>query len=211
VHEQELERDEAPDEMMESVARELRQPVIMDASLDARIMDAIRPVGRRRRRAARVHAAWTWGVRPRQVSLSPLGAIAMAAGIVLMAVVGARASRPTVVTPSAPVAVPRDPLLHQTTRTAQLSDRITQFSLVAPEAERVALVGDFNDWKEGATPLVPVGDGVWSAALTLDPGRYKYMFLVDGRPTADPATPPVPVRDDDFGVPSSVITVGEVP
>ena len=41
----------------------------------------------------------------------------------------------------------------------------------------------------------------------LPPGRYAYAFLVDGqRWIADPAAPPA--VGDDFGRPSSVVTVG---
>ena len=206
-----LEQDEAPDDMMESVARELRQPVIMDASLDARIMDAVRPVGRRRRRSARAQAAWQFVSRPRP--LSPIAALAIAAGIAIIAVLGDRAARqPAVAGVAAQAPEPADPLIHRTAATRQLSPLVTQFTVVAPHAGHVALVGDFNDWKDGATPLVPVGDGVWSVAVPLTPGRYTYMFLVDGRPTPDPATPPALAgADDDFGTPSSVITVGEAP
>jgi len=43
--------------------------------------------------------------------------------------------------------------------------------------------------------------------VPLAPGRYRYAFLVDGsRWLADPAAPRA--RDDEFGTPSSVVTVG---
>ncbi len=43
--------------------------------------------------------------------------------------------------------------------------------------------------------------------MPLAPGRYQYAFVVDGRRfVADPAAPRA--VDDDFGQPSSVVTVG---
>jgi 1,4-alpha-glucan branching enzyme len=84
---------------------------------------------------------------------------------------------------------------------------LVQFVLVAPDARRVALVGDFNDWDPAATPLRASAGGAWSAAVQLSPGRHRYAFVVDGvRWLADPAAPPAP--DDDFGTPGSVVTVG---
>jgi hypothetical protein len=78
------------------------------------------------------------------------------------------------------------------------------FALAAPAADRVALIGDFNDWNPEANPLRR-GDGQWSVTLRLKPGRYRYSFVVDGSSwRADPRTP---TAEDDFGTPTSVITV----
>ena len=84
-----------------------------------------------------------------------------------------------------------------------------QFSLEAPSARHVAVVGDFNNWDPQATPLHRTSpDGRWLITLPLAPGRYQYTFIVDGaRWTADPAMPPA--LGDDFGAPTSVITIGE--
>ena len=83
-----------------------------------------------------------------------------------------------------------------------------QFVLVAPEAARVSLAGDFNDWDREATPLRSAGGhGVWSVVVSLPSGRYRYVFIVDGDrwiPDAAAARGP----EDDFG-PSSVVLVGE--
>lgn len=84
-----------------------------------------------------------------------------------------------------------------------------QFLLVAPSAASVALVGDFNDWDPARTPMHAArgGDGVWATAVPLAPGRYRYAFLVNGAEwRADPRAPRA--SDDDFGTPSSVVTVG---
>jgi 1,4-alpha-glucan branching enzyme len=82
------------------------------------------------------------------------------------------------------------------------------FVVVAPHAARVSLVGDFNDWNAARTPMRRLGSGsaVWTTVVPLAPGRYRYAFLADGsRWLADPAAPLA--RDDEFGPPSSVVTV----
>lgn len=87
--------------------------------------------------------------------------------------------------------------------------RSFQFVMVAPHATRVALVGDFNDWDEARTPMrrARVAGAVWTTVVPLVPGRYRYAFLVDGATwLADPAAPAD--RNDEFGTPSSVVTVG---
>jgi hypothetical protein len=80
------------------------------------------------------------------------------------------------------------------------------FSITAPGARRVSLVGDFNQWDAGVTPLEPVGDGrTWAVELALPPGRHVYAFVVDGKIVPDPAAPRA--ADDDFGVPNSVAII----
>jgi hypothetical protein len=81
-----------------------------------------------------------------------------------------------------------------------------QFVLVAPQAASVALVGDFNDWDPARAPM-QTAHGVWATAIRLAPGRYRYAFLVNGVEwRADPSAPAA--KDDEFGTPSSVVTVG---
>ena len=83
-----------------------------------------------------------------------------------------------------------------------------RFMLVAPEATAVSLVGDFNDWVAGATPMEgDVAEGLWVVTVPLPPGRYRYAFLVDGTTwVPDPGAPRT--MDDDFGRPNSVLTIG---
>ena len=59
------------------------------------------------------------------------------------------------------------------------------FSLQAPEAHRVQLVGDFNGWTADDTVMQPAGP-VWSCVLKLEPGRYRYRYIVDGQWQSDP-------------------------
>jgi 1,4-alpha-glucan branching enzyme len=87
---------------------------------------------------------------------------------------------------------------------------VAQFVIVAPTASTVSLVGDFNDWSTAATPMQRVeGNGIWTVNIPLEPGRYRYAFLVDGRTwLRDPSAPPA--LDDEFGPPGSVVTIGEL-
>jgi 1,4-alpha-glucan branching enzyme len=65
------------------------------------------------------------------------------------------------------------------------------FRLYEPDAERVFLVGDFNDWDPTADPMTDEnGDGEWTLYLPLPPGRYEYKFVVDGKYwISDPKNP----------------------
>ncbi len=84
--------------------------------------------------------------------------------------------------------------------------RPVRFALRAPASAQVTLTGDFNDWNAHQLPLHSRA-GEWTVTLRLRPGRYRYAFVVDGaRWVADPRGATAP--DDDFGTPTSVITVG---
>ena len=49
------------------------------------------------------------------------------------------------------------------------------------KAHTVAIAGDFNGWDPRANLLEdPEGDGIWTGTLKLEPGRYEYMFVLDG-------------------------------
>jgi hypothetical protein len=86
--------------------------------------------------------------------------------------------------------------------------RSVEFVLRTPADSAVALVGDFNDWDPRATPLRATSDSLWSVVVPLRPGRYRYTFIVDGTSwRRDPLAPPA--LEDDFGTPTSVITVAQ--
>jgi hypothetical protein len=85
------------------------------------------------------------------------------------------------------------------------SRRVVRFELAAPEARKVALVGDFNGWAPGASPMRREG-GVWTLSMPVSSGRHVYAFVVDeGLWVSDPAAPLAPV--DGFGFSKSVILV----
>lgn len=60
------------------------------------------------------------------------------------------------------------------------------FYCLAPEARQVSIVGDFNQWNPGATPMRRMPDGRWMGSLELTHGYHQYQFLVDGRLVLDP-------------------------
>jgi 1,4-alpha-glucan branching enzyme len=60
------------------------------------------------------------------------------------------------------------------------------FNLLAPEAGRASLAGDFNDWDPMRHPMKKDKKGVWKVSLTLTPGTYQYKFFVDGAWYNDP-------------------------
>jgi len=46
----------------------------------------------------------------------------------------------------------------------------------------VAIAGDFNGWNHENNLLEDSnGDGIWTGTLKLEPGRYEYMFVLDGK------------------------------
>lgn len=62
------------------------------------------------------------------------------------------------------------------------------FSLVAPEANGVELIGSFNNWdREHGVVLKRESNGVWHTTVDLGPGRHLYKFVVDGAWRPDPA------------------------
>lgn len=81
-----------------------------------------------------------------------------------------------------------------------------RFSLNAPDAARVSIVGDFNNWNPSTLPMRRSADGrVWEVEVRLPLGRYNYSFMVDGRLARDPDAPST--TDDGFGTPNSVLMV----
>jgi hypothetical protein len=83
-----------------------------------------------------------------------------------------------------------------------------RFTLTAPEAEQVVLVGDFTDWETSKLELTdPDGDGVWEAKIKLQKDNvYEYNFIIDGeRWIPDPNA--LMKVDDGFGGESSLLTL----
>jgi 1,4-alpha-glucan branching enzyme len=72
-------------------------------------------------------------------------------------------------------------------------------------AQQVSLAGTFNDWRPDAAPMLSLGDGRWVKELMLPPGRYEYLFVVDGEWRPDPAA--VEQVLNAFGTRNSVLEV----
>jgi 1,4-alpha-glucan branching enzyme len=80
-----------------------------------------------------------------------------------------------------------------------------EFKLVAPDAKEVYLVGEFNDWNASQYRLRRYKHGTYKKKLQLKPGRYQYLFLVDGEWLTDPDH--LEKTPNPFGSENSVITV----
>jgi 1,4-alpha-glucan branching enzyme len=57
--------------------------------------------------------------------------------------------------------------------------REVEFSFNGPEATKVFLAGDFNDWDSRSLPMKRYKSGTWRVKTKLSPGRYEYKFLKD--------------------------------
>lgn len=199
-------RDDQPTEtsaFTERVAGHLRRPERLDPSFDDRLMrrveiEAPSLYARRRPNTAR------WWKTERVIRLSPLGAVALAAGISMFVAlstlaVGTRAWK-LGAAPDATASV-------GSAATRSDTVNLVRFVFVDSNARRVELVGDFNEWAKGTTQLKRSGaPGVWTVSVPLSPGRHEYAFIINGsRWVADPLAVK---SSDDFGTESSVIRVG---
>ena len=73
----------------------------------------------------------------------------------------------------------------KTTKGKIKKKRIT-FTLNEPYAEKVLLIGDFNNWNNKTHQMKKYKSGVWKKMVMLPPGKYEYKFLVDGQWILDP-------------------------
>jgi chromosome partitioning protein len=78
------------------------------------------------------------------------------------------------------------------------------FTIEAPDAERVQLAGDFNNWTLDGSEMEANG-GVWTKIVQLPPGRYRYRYVVDGRWQNDPLNSAV--EPNRFGGHDSVLVM----
>lgn len=192
---------------VEWIAREARRPVVMDPGASERVMAAVRaePLPRRRRVSFGAALARRIG-EPRVFRLSPAASVLVAAGLVGIGVIaGADLNNRGVQSdgqPSGGVA--------SHASQPPVSDTVVKFVVVAPQAAKVTLVGDFNDWNAAKTPMIRTANSaVWTVMLPLTAGRHVYAYLVDGTWVADPSAPLAP--DDGFGHANSVRIVTRGP
>jgi 1,4-alpha-glucan branching enzyme len=67
-----------------------------------------------------------------------------------------------------------------------LEEQEITFTVLAPEAREVSVVGSFNGWRPNATPLNNTGAGEWAVRLMLRSSEYEYRFAVDDQWSEDP-------------------------
>jgi hypothetical protein len=86
----------------------------------------------------------------------------------------------------------------------QLNDVVITYA--NPRATEVSIIGSFNNWEAGATPMKKEGKGAWTVMLHLRAGRYPYKFLVNRKQKiADPAN--AVMEPDGFGGSNSILEV----
>ena len=187
------EMDGALDRFAAEIARPLRAPVHITEGFQSRTMAALR-----RERLAPSPPMFG----PKFIRVSPLGAFALAATLLIVALGSVALGRNSVMQGSAAA-----PAALASAAVAPDTVHVVRFQLAAPGAHTVALVGDFNDWSRDAIVLKP-GDkpGVWTASVPLSSGRHEYAFVVDGKKWV--ADPYAVTHRDEFDVESSVIRVG---
>jgi hypothetical protein len=209
------------DELLLSRVRAVLSPMpAVDRRHVAQVLAAVH--NRRRTPWQRLTAPWDTRRGPWHLATSPIvrGATLAAAALVVGFVSRGFVMQPTTTAPpraaaaptaaaptaAAPTAAPMQPV--DAAADAATRPVPVQFLLGArdvPDATQVSLVGDFNDWNAGATPLA-LHNGVWSSSVPLAPGRHVYAFVVNGTTwLADPQAPRA--ADTDFGRPGSVIIV----
>ena len=90
-------------------------------------------------------------------------------------------SAPKKTAPSTPPPVAANEVKPQLPRNATV-----RLELFAPEAKAVFVAGSFNNWRPDATAMKLSKGGRWAQDLVLPPGKYEYLFHVDGQWTPDP-------------------------
>lgn len=192
--------DEREDRFADRIAEPLRELERADPTFEARAMSAVHAAARSE--AAPNDSTRSWWTRRRTVQISPLGSLALAAGLAGLAVAGssladgfARRGQTTASVPAVAV--------HDTVH-------VVRFVLVDSIARRVALVGEFNQWDKNATLLHATGtNGVWTIDVPLSAGRHEYAFIViDAQGERWVADPIGQLVHDEFGTQSTVISVG---
>ena len=199
--------DSERDPVIERIAREARRFTAVDPDAKSRLLAAIRAEG------APGFAEIDDTTPRREISLSTGRFAALAAGLVgVGALLGlnldlGRDSQPIGQLPVV-VADDRSPRLPA----SPTADTVMTFVFVTPNATRVSVVGDFNQWNADATPMRRIeNSNAWTVTVPLSAGRHLYSFLAVGADgekwLADPNAPAAP--DDGFGQRNSVIIVGK--
>ena len=183
---------------IDEIARALRRPVRVHRSFDERVMQRVLRLPRHAR--ARLWARLT---TPRTITITPLGWGLAAASLLLFAGLGVLHAKDDLHRAARQIAKALFPAPPKATP----SQRV-QFVLVAPDAKKVAVVGDFNGWdaSHAAYQAQKRGGGVWSVTAPVPVGHHRYSFVVDDSLwVADPTAPRI--VDNDFGLPNSAIVV----
>lgn len=145
-----------------------------------------------------------WGAvtTPRTLEWNLAGAVA-AACVAIVAATGLLTLMPERVV-EVPIATVSTQTIAAGTR--QEPTVFVRLVLLQPGAHSVSVAGDFNGWNPAQTPLERSDGGMWTATIPLKPGRYQYMFVIDGKQwIADPLA--TEEATDGFGAQNAVLDV----
>ena len=78
------------------------------------------------------------------------------------------------------------------------------FRLKAPQAKKVYLAGDFNNWDPRSLPM-KLENGEWVSKVHLAPGKHRYKFVIDGEWKIDPANKLW--EENEYGTGNSVLWI----
>lgn len=77
----------------------------------------------------------------------------------------------------------------------------------APDAQTVAIAGDFNNWDSAAAPMTRLKNGDFKITMSLDAGReYRFKYLIDGHRWENDWCADKYMRND-FGAEDSVLVL----
>jgi hypothetical protein len=141
---------------------------------------------------------------PRTLEWNLTGALATAC-VVVVAVVGLLRFAPERIV-EVPVPMAGSQAQTASFTPAQEPKVFVRLVLLQPGAQSVSVAGDFNGWNPNQTKLELSEGGIWTATIALKPGRYQYMFVIDGKQwIADPFA--VDGAGDGFGSQNAVLDV----
>jgi hypothetical protein len=178
--------------------------VVAEAARLPRIDPSVRFINQLKERTRPKPSLWAtlWAsvTRPRMLRWNL--AQAMSAACVVLVAVGALIRS----IPERIVDAPAGSTQTISSETAAEPKVLVRLVFVQPDARSVSVAGDFNGWNPARTALKRADGGIWTVTLLLKPGRYEYMFVVDGTHwIADPlATEEI---GDGFGSRNAVLDV----
>lgn len=79
------------------------------------------------------------------------------------------------------------------------------FEITLPQAQSVAVVGDFNGWNSDTHPMKRSKNGVWKVTAEIPAGEYQFRYLVDSSRWYNDSD--TPSKANEFGSENSVLTV----
>jgi hypothetical protein len=173
---------------IETMIRQMPQVKPPDRLLFS-VMEAVRA-----RKVSPWLRAYRWATSPRSISFTPLRLVSGMAGMALLALL---------VFPAL--------FLHQRENLlcalGESREPVpVQFALDMPEAHSVQVAGSFNNWVPQPCELRDYNGSLrWILTLPLQPGRYEYAFLVDGKHMAHPHAELY--QDDGFGNRNAVLAL----